>query len=417
VQSSPDENQLRNSSETDSYLEELANLEMTKANDHGNKSLENTTFEELPTMSEEVMMNQTHDPLENENLFEGDLAIPEELIEEFYGNPTRAKRGAVRSNSRLWPSGRVYYQFATGMSSVDKGIIRSAINHYQTYTCLRFYYRSSQRDYVEFTTAASECSSDYIGRKGGKQVIRLGPGCRTIGIVLHEIGHAIGFWHEHTRPDRDNYVAIIPCNIQSGQSDQFRKRSHSEVDSHGHPYDYSSIMHYRARAFSRNSTFLDTIVVTNPTAYANQGRPCLGQHTTLSRGDIAQVNNLYDYCPSPHRLEIYARNGRNLPDSDVWWAGVSDPYIVFWAYDRYGGYVQLRTSIVQDNRNPVWNEWLDFGTRAFYAFKVQVWDADVGSDDALSSEHTWYISRGTHLNQWINWQSINGWVYFDYYYQ
>lgn len=136
VQSSPDESQLRNALETDSYLEELANLGMTKANNHGNKSLENTTFEELPTISEEVTMKQTHGPLENENLFEGDLAIPEELIEEFYGNPTHAKRGAVRSNSRLWTSGRVYCRFPTGMSSNNKNIIHRAINHYQTNTCL-----------------------------------------------------------------------------------------------------------------------------------------------------------------------------------------------------------------------------------------------------------------------------------------
>ena len=91
--------------------------------------------------------------------------------------------------------------------------------------------------------------------------------------------------------------------------------------------------------------------------------------------------------------------------------------MVFWAYDLYGGHVTLRTSMVQDNSNPVWNQWLDFGTRVFYAFIVQVWDADIGADDALSSTHTWYTSRGAHPNQWINWRSQNGWVYFDYYYQ
>ena len=102
-----------------------------------------------------------------------------------------------------------------------------------------------------------------------------------------------------------------------------------------------------------------TIAVTNPTAYASQGSPHLGQRNRLSRGDIAQVDN----CPLPARLRIYARNGRNVPDRDGWWVGASDPYVVFVAYDLYGGYATLRTSKVQDNNNPVWNQWPDFGTR------------------------------------------------------
>lgn len=56
-----------------------------------------------------------------------------------------------------------------------------------------------------------------MGRRGGgPQAISIGKNCDKFGIVVHELGHVIGFWHEHTRPDRDEHVSIIRDNIQQG---------------------------------------------------------------------------------------------------------------------------------------------------------------------------------------------------------
>ena len=57
----------------------------------------------------------------------------------------------------------------------------------------------------------------YIGRIGGRQKISIGGGCEWDGIVLHEMFHALGRWHEQSRPDRDNHVDIIEENIISGR--------------------------------------------------------------------------------------------------------------------------------------------------------------------------------------------------------
>ena len=58
----------------------------------------------------------------------------------------------------------------------------------------------------------------FVGRRGGQaQAISIGKNCDKFGIVVHELGHVIGFWHEHTRPDRDQHIEILYQNIQEGQ--------------------------------------------------------------------------------------------------------------------------------------------------------------------------------------------------------
>ncbi|UYV64839.1 BMP1 [Cordylochernes scorpioides] len=63
------------------------------------------------------------------------------------------------------------------------------------------------------TYACDRCCS-FVGKRGnGPQAISIGKNCDKFGIVVHELGHVVGFWHEHTRPDRDQHVHIVNKNI------------------------------------------------------------------------------------------------------------------------------------------------------------------------------------------------------------
>lgn len=59
----------------------------------------------------------------------------------------------------------------------------------------------------------------FVGKRGqGPQAISIGKNCDKFGIVVHELGHVVGFWHEHTRPDRENHVVINKVNIMTGKT-------------------------------------------------------------------------------------------------------------------------------------------------------------------------------------------------------
>ena len=76
---------------------------------------------------------------------------------------------------------------------------------------------------------ALRCCS-YVGRRGGKQNLSLGIGCIRHGIIVHELGHTIGFWHEQNRPDRGSFIDILYNNVESGKQINFDLVDEAEVE-------------------------------------------------------------------------------------------------------------------------------------------------------------------------------------------
>lgn len=113
--------------------------------------------------------------------------------------------------------------------------------------------RTNQADYIIIKGESSGCWSS-VGRVGGAQTVNLQRnGCLSkVGTAIHELMHAVGFFHEQNRADRDNHVNIRFENIQRGLESNFEKGSSGSTTTFGVPYDYGSVMHYSSNAFSRN---------------------------------------------------------------------------------------------------------------------------------------------------------------------
>lgn len=186
---------------------------------------------------------------------------------------------AIDGTSYRWPGGVVPYVIPKSFPSPSR--ITNAIAHIEANTgIVDFVPRSGEANYIQFRTSTG-CSSN-VGRIGGRQYVNLASGCTT-GNTIHELLHALGMFHEHTRCDRDSFVQIITANIQPGYENNFVKQCTNASDYD--VYAEGSIMHYPGTAFSING---------QPTIISLRGLDSqMGQRTGMNSTDIGTVNTLY----------------------------------------------------------------------------------------------------------------------------
>ncbi|RYZ42345.1 MAG: hypothetical protein EOO71_08385 [Myxococcaceae bacterium] len=161
--------------------------------------------------------------------------------------------------------------------------INAAIAHMAKFTCVRFVPRTNQPNYIKFINGEG-CYSN-IGVYGGEQALSVGNGCdKKIGYILHDMTHALGFMHEDTRPDRDQFVTINLQNVKADARDQFAMVR--DLGTQGLPYDYLSVMHHPPTDFSANGS---PTITTKDVTFQHK----IGQRNGLSPLDIQKINKRY----------------------------------------------------------------------------------------------------------------------------
>lgn len=251
--------------------------------------------------------------------------------------------GPVFSCETRWPNGVIPFEIADQWGSKQGQMQRrigNAIQEWNSKTTVLLVPRTGQSAYVRFMQADG-CSS-WVGRQGGRQKIRLSTACGT-GNIIHEIGHAAGLYHEHTRDDRDPWVEVVWDNIDKRKG-QFRQGDFGGID-HGE-YEYDSIMHYGPKAFGktvfepRNAPDIFRKLVTlRPKKTDKPEAANMGQRVGLSDGDIAAINAMYGSAASveilsPSNGDSFSHNSTPVtfraevsdPDGDVtdvtWWSSL-----------------------------------------------------------------------------------------------
>eukprot|EP00746_Dinoflagellata_sp_MGD_P000687 gnl/MRDRNA2_/MRDRNA2_101234_c0_seq1.p1 gnl/MRDRNA2_/MRDRNA2_101234_c0~~gnl/MRDRNA2_/MRDRNA2_101234_c0_seq1.p1 ORF type:complete len:627 (+),score=105.11 gnl/MRDRNA2_/MRDRNA2_101234_c0_seq1:101-1981(+) len=278
---------------------DFANWSGVKGEDVGpNGSVPSYQGDMIPASAEQLSLWQHQESL-----------LEEEAKEDLHddGEHRRRRRRRRRfagslSAGAVWTEGKVKYCYASNIDARVKHVFEAAIhqfNHVQR-KCLVFEDVGLKRGTSESSADMQECSQSpaifvmsknagcysYVGMVASmkSQQLNLAPnGCISLGIAIHELGHALGMAHEHSRPDRDQYVTVHMDRVQAGNTHNFDTVAGTFA---GDRYDFLSIMHYDAHAFSTSSA---ATITQNDQSVEFE----IGQRTGLSKYDAKHIEHMY----------------------------------------------------------------------------------------------------------------------------
>jgi hypothetical protein len=220
---------------------------------------------------------------------EGDIVL--EHVD--YKLPLQTDGGTLSYLRYRWPLVGSVFQipYIIDPASGDVANINSAVSTYNSIFAgqIQWVAHTTEANYVDFNLNPSDLSgSGYsnIGMSGGEQVIG-GSGTCTVSTLLHEMGHATGFWHEQSRPDRNSYVTLNLNNmVNTAYSDSAIEYDDMQALT---LYDWSSVMHYFVWNFTKNG---------NPVLESIPPGMPLSNTVGYSTGDIDAIRRLYGFVPT-----------------------------------------------------------------------------------------------------------------------
>lgn len=195
-------------------------------------------------------------------------------------------------NANTWPGGIVPYVFNANVTAVNAAAMRHSMDILSSIANITFVPRTTQTAYLQIQNSTG--NNSFVGRQGGSQTVNIVNWNLTY-VMCHELMHALGQWHEQSRPDRGNFVTVNLANIQDASEHNFNIVNAATIGS----YDFDSVMHYDACAFSvccptgsSCACELDCASIQTLPAYA-QFQSLMGQSSHISVLDRAGLVSRY----------------------------------------------------------------------------------------------------------------------------
>ena len=252
------------------------------------------------------------------------------------GPPRRDISGT--SSSALWPGGRVPYEIDERIAGEDLEVIHAALEEWNSKTVIEFFPRTDEQQYALLVPRPEGRTCSSVVGRGSPTTVWTG-GCDLLA-TIHELGHAVGLWHEHQRADRDRFLVVHPERAR--RKEQIRASWGSDSPTFTGPCDYRSVMHY--------GPFDGVFSIPRGIPIARSGR--------LSEGDIDGVARLYGEPPGAVTVATNPPGLQLIVDGD----SVTAPATFDWPP---GSVHTLEAPLVsdRDSRPYVFGRWSDGGDR------------------------------------------------------